>query len=97
MDTMQQPKIVGYRQLTAEEAALMNQLKEQLAYAMQVALNGVSNHVSAQRVIAKRDTNNAETLRIDSAQPERWIAIARTHFQEGLMALTRAVAQPGSF
>lgn len=40
---------------------------------------------------------NAEIARIDAAQPERWIAIARTHFQEGLMALTRAIAQPGSF
>jgi hypothetical protein len=39
----------------------------------------------------------AEQQRLDAAQPERWIAIARTHFQEGLMALTRAVAQPGSF
>jgi len=29
--------------------------------------------------------------------PERWRAIANTHFQEGLMALTRAVAQPTSF
>ena len=29
--------------------------------------------------------------------PERWAAIARTHFQEGLMALTRAVAQPTFF
>lgn len=38
-----------------------------------------------------------ETRRLDEAQPERWAAIARTHFQEGLMALTRAVAQPGFF
>lgn len=28
---------------------------------------------------------------------KRWVAIARTHFQEGLMALTRAVARPTSF
>lgn len=28
---------------------------------------------------------------------KRWVAIAATHFQEGLMALTRAVAKPTSF
>jgi len=39
----------------------------------------------------------AEQQRLDAAQPERWAAIARTHFQEGLMALTRAVAQPTFF
>ena len=44
-----------------------------------------------------REQAKAEIARIDAAQPERWIAIANTHFQEGLMALTRAVAQPSSF
>lgn len=38
-----------------------------------------------------------ERLRINAAQPGRWVSISRTHFQEGLMALTRAVAQPESF
>ena len=27
----------------------------------------------------------------------RWVAIGKTHLQEGLMALTRAVAKPASF
>lgn len=27
----------------------------------------------------------------------RWVAIGRTHLQEGLMALTRSVARPTSF
>jgi hypothetical protein len=27
----------------------------------------------------------------------RWIAIAQTHLQQGLMALTRAVARPDGF
>lgn len=29
-----------------------------------------------------------------SRYDQRWIAIARTHFQEGFMALNRAVFQP---
>lgn len=28
---------------------------------------------------------------------KRWVAIARTHLQEGFMALTRSIAQPTSF
>ena len=28
---------------------------------------------------------------------KRWVAIARTHLQEGFMALTRAIAKPTSF
>lgn len=43
------------------------------------------------------DAAKDEGKRLDDAQPERWAAIARTHFQEGLMALTRAVAQPTFF
>ena len=54
--------------------------------------HGRSHEEDAEIKVAK-----AEIARIDAAQPERWIAIANTHFQEGLMALTRAVAQPGSF
>lgn len=35
-------------------------------------------------------------VRATPADP-RWSSIGATHFQEGLMALTRAVARPGSF
>lgn len=28
---------------------------------------------------------------------QRWLAIGRTHLQEGLMALTRAIAKPTTF
>lgn len=28
---------------------------------------------------------------------QRWVAIAKTHLQEGFMALTRSVAKPTSF
>jgi len=96
-ETFQQPKIAGYRQLNVQEAALMNALKMQLGNTMQESLHEVSAYVTQQRADARRAGLHDEVTRIDAAQPERWIAIARTHFQEGLMALTRAVAQPGSF
>ena len=37
------------------------------------------------------------TLRAGLEVDQRWVSIARTHFQQGLMALTRAVAQPTNF
>lgn len=40
---------------------------------------------------------DAERDRLRAAEPYRWAAVAKTDFQTGLMALTRAVAQPGSF
>lgn len=35
--------------------------------------------------------------RFNAAEPERWLAMARTDLQCGLMKLTRAVAQPEFF
>lgn len=35
-------------------------------------------------------------VELSSADP-RWAAIAKTHFQEGLMALTRAITKPDTF
>lgn len=43
-----------------------------------------------QQLILKMEesSNNAD---------KRWVAIGKTHFQEGLMALTRAIAKPTFF
>lgn len=54
-----------------------------------------SNDTSAERV--HHPENLEERGRLDAAEPERWASIGRTHFQEGLMALRRAVEQPGGF
>lgn len=40
---------------------------------------------------------DSENCRLNAAEPERWASVGKTHFQEGLMALTRAVAQPTFF
>lgn len=37
------------------------------------------------------------TLQRMSDMDQRWVSIAQTHLQTGLMALTRAVAKPTSF
>jgi hypothetical protein len=38
-----------------------------------------------------------EMMRTDKALDQRWISIGATDLQQGLMALTRAVAQPTTF
>ena len=38
-----------------------------------------------------------EKIAVDTAADGRWVAIAKTHFQQGLMALTRSVAKPDFF
>ena len=37
------------------------------------------------------------TLRSNEHFDQRWVSIGATHMQEGLMALTRAVAKPTTF
>lgn len=94
METMTQPKITGYRQLNEDEAALMNEIK-----ALGASFEGMHAQVGSH--LRTQATNAAgyvpEIERIKAAEPQRWAAIAKTHMQEALMALTRAVAQPGSF
>jgi hypothetical protein len=38
-----------------------------------------------------------EQMRTRSMYDQRWVSIGATHLQEGLMALTRAVAKPTFF
>ena len=75
MDTLQQPKITGYRQLSQAEAALMNEIK--------------AKGVELGSLVAQSRT--LDTL------DQRWVSIGATDLQTGLMALTRAVAQPTTF
>jgi len=95
----QHRKITGYRELNEEEIALMNEVKA-LGADIEAVLMKVSAHVESQRAAENVD-NPAEQIdqlnRMDNATPERFAAIAKTHFQQGLMAATRAVAQPEFF
>ncbi len=92
----QHRQIKGYRELTQVEIDLMNDIKQQ-GLALDALLGRVHAHLQAQVVSAANAQTKEEEHRIDDAQPHRWTAIARTDFQTGLMALTRAVAQPTFF
>ena len=97
METFTQPKITGYRQLNEKEAALMNELKSHGIEAEKL-LAKVSAHLQTQTLaIANGTCDPLEPDRFDAAEPRRWVAMARTDLQRGLMAAIRAVAQPTTF
>lgn len=98
--TTGQPKIATYRNLTQAEIDVMNLIK---SFEGSVAdlLATVHAHLQGQLVAALNlasasVTASPEGIRRDRAQPERWVAMARTDFQTAFMKLTRAVAQPDS-
>lgn len=92
----QHRKITGYRELSEAEIALMNEIKALGAH-LEHLQHRVLDHVEAQLNIASSANNFDEVSRLGRTEPTRWAKIANTHFQEGLMALTRAVAQPTSY
>lgn len=104
----QHRKIKGYRELSQPELDLMNEIKEQ-GIVMQSLIEKVQGHLTKQAAgvpmivppLRGEDgdvrPDNAERMRLNNAEPGRWAAISKTHIQEGLMALTRAIAQPDFF
>ncbi len=96
MDNQHQ-QITGYRDLSKTEIDLINEIKAKGIEIGQL-VDKVSMHLVDQANAANLSADPRNDLqRLDNAQPQRWAAIARTDFQTALMALTRAVAQPGSF
>lgn len=67
--------ILGYRELSEEDIAAMNRIKQ---YGREIE-------------ILLQDIGNRPDVDL------RWVAIAKTDFQTGFMALTRSVARPTTF
>ena len=92
----QHRKISGYRELSQEEIDLMNRIKAKGAelLELQAELATMLNHQHVKKAAAEeRDPD--ELARFRAAEPQRWAAIGKTDIQTGIMALVRAVAQPG--
>ena len=83
----QHRKIKGYRELTQEEIDLMNEIKTKGAELEQLVLKCRAVDVAEGK---SGDRDHDEVLNDAS----RWRSISNTHFQQGLMALTRSVAKP---
>ena len=79
--------IKGYRTLSAEDVALINEIKEH-ALVTGALWEKVRLHVTRQKRMPGM---------IPDTEPARWAAISRTDLQQGYMALVRAVAQPEGF
>ena len=88
METMVQPKVTGYRQLSEDEVALMNEGK---ALAEQCGA-----FVAKLRSYEPNDTV-PEGFKPGSTLDQRWISIGATDLQRGFMAIIRGIAQPTTF
>lgn len=86
----QHRKIKGYRELNQQEIDLMNQIKTKGAELQQLIFDCRGVDVETGK---NGDRDHDEAL--DEAA--RWRSIANTHFQQGLMALTRSVAKPNFY
>lgn len=90
METFTQPKITGYRQLTEEEVALMNEGK--------ALAEKCGDYITKLR---NRDAEIAATMGAVPDAPrkldQRWVSIGATDLQRGFMAVIRGIAQPTTF
>lgn len=91
------PPLSGYRKLDQFEVSLINEVKAAQAEYLRV-LGRVKEHLTQQRKACHRlptaEARAEEQLRLDDAEPERWVAMARSDIQTATMKLVRAVAQP---
>lgn len=91
--------IKGYRELTQGEIDLMNRIKE-FGPQLQSLIADLRIHLETQdraTVDPDWEDTKSERARLDQADPWRWLETGKTDLQTGLMALTRAVAQPTFF
>lgn len=84
MTDFKAPPIVGYRDLSAEEVALINAIKELEAQA------GALIH----QLTLRNTVEHAGKRVQDDAGVGRWVSLARTNLETGFMYLAKAVARP---
>ena len=78
--------VKGYTDQSADKVALVNRFKE-----MEERLLREIDALGERKRLA---SFNDDPLARAAAYDPRWLSIAKTHFQEGFMALNRAVFQP---
>lgn len=87
----QHTMIKGYRDLSQTEIDLMNEIKAQGVI--------LGRLVAKLRAFPTSAPDMPPFVNVDGrpSLDQRWISIGATHLQEGLMAITRGVAQPSTF
>jgi hypothetical protein len=86
---MEPQPITGYRNLSPDEIAAINEIK-----AVAATVDALVQKVSGAYFAIGQP---GDVVRIGGAVDQRWVAIAKTQLQQGFMALTRSIAQPNSF
>ena len=94
MEMMTQPKVTGYRQLTTDEVALMNE-GEALA-------EQCGGFIAKLRAYVPQNMSGPEGGEVEAFKPgatldQRWISIGATDLQRGFMAVIRGIAKPTTF
>jgi hypothetical protein len=89
----QHRKISGYRDLSVREIQTVNTIKS-IEAELLALVKHLGEVVGAEADRAAFDNDVTVLDRIAAAEPRRWLAIAKTHIQEGASALVRAVTQP---
>ena len=89
METITQPKLTGYRQLTQAEADLINEAKA-LSAQCGAFIEKLRAHPN---VLLADPVRTFGTVPLD----QRWVSIGATQLQQGWMAVIRGIAQPTTF
>ena len=91
--------IAGYRDLTEDEIALMNDVKAKAAE-VGTLVEKLRERLPAFKMDGEPVQVGDQTLigvREEAYETDRWMTIGTDHLQQGFMALTRAVARPTTF
>ena len=99
MDNQHQ-HIKGYRDLTAEEIALMNEVKAKAEEVGQLVEKLREKLAPVEADMAPVQVGGEAVMAVvgfESFEAQRWLTIGQDHLQQGFMALTRAVARPTTF
>lgn len=91
--------ITGYRDLTEDEIALMNEVKAKAAE-VGVLVEKLRERLPAFKMDGEPIQLGDQTLigvSEEAYETDRWMTIGHDHLQQGFMALTRAVARPTTF
>lgn len=94
METFIQPKIIGYRQLSPAEVALINEGK---ALAEQCGAYIAKLRAYVPQGMSGPEGGEAEACKPGATLDQRWISIGATDLQRGFMAVIRGIAQPSTF
>lgn len=85
--------IQGYRELSEEEIAGMNRIKEMSAGVGELC-------ISLREAFQSRMQPNAQSTvveRAEYAEALRWLEAGELQLQQGFMAITRSIARPTTF